>query len=736
MANQILAGAVVQAGMVIAGVDANNPPVTGSAPAPSLGDPFPHAGDIKATGAPYPFYAHSAEGNDWLTYGVFTDQPYDNFRGKPYIVPSDTPRGAIHFLRYDLDNEMLYAYVSASDMGTTLSELGFGSGWGLFYSWWTYGGNNSGAAPVANGASNTRLLKRPMTEAEFDALNFYWDADGGVEGQGSWKVDPVIVSPTQPVPATSVSDASFYSVASSDGQAIDIWSGTEGRVNGGEWVSYGLGEGWFGEVSNRPNMIEDGTWTGGAIHYLRYDPIGKRIWAFVSYENNPGFVGTLEQNGFTYGNDGFFNGLNNMTDFAPFPSGYFGTMTKSTAQYEPEDLAGLGITWNGTSWQAPQPSSSVTSWVVVGSIGDDDQGNNSGTAYVYSASDLSAAPTKLLPAANSGGDRFGGAVAATANTIVIGAYADDEPDYNVGSAYVFNANDLSATPTKLTSPNPTMTGEFGNAVAVTDNHVIIGAYKEHGPGASDDGKVYVYNANDLTAAPVVLSGTGSYDEFGISVAADSDIIVVGAHLDDEPNPTAPGGMAYDAGAVYVYNANDLTATPTRLVVPDPVRYEHLGESISINDNQIVVGTQSGNSAGPSTGTFFVFDRNDLSAEPTEITAFDAASNDRFGYSVASSNDKIAAGAWNESDGDGAVYVYDATDLTAAPTKLTPVSGTNGNLGWNVDIDGNYLVVGAKDGGTGGQVFVYDLSDLSGAPVELSRSNPENGDFFGWSVALG
>ena len=348
MANQILAGSVVSAGAVIAGVDADNPPVTGSAPAPSLGDPFPHAGDIKATGAPYPFYAHHANANDWLTYGVFTSQPYDNFRGKPYLVPSDTPLGAIHFLRYDVDNEMLYAYASGN-MTTVLPELGFGGGFGYFYSWWEYAGANTGAAATANGAAFMTGLKRAMTEAEFDALNFYWDADGGVEGQGSWKVDPVVVTPTQPVPATSVSDESFYSVASSDGQAIDIWAGSAARINAGEWVSYGLGEGWFGSISSKPRMIEDGTWTEGAIHYLRYDPVGKRIWAFVSY-GAPGFTGTLEQNGFSYGSGEFFNGLNNMTDFAYFPSGYFGTMTKSRLQYEPEDLAGLGISWNGTSW--------------------------------------------------------------------------------------------------------------------------------------------------------------------------------------------------------------------------------------------------------------------------------------------------------------------------------------------------------------------------------------------------
>ena len=376
MANQILAGAVVSAGAVIAGVDADNPPVTGSAPTPSLGDPFPHAGDIKATGAPYPFYAHTAEANDWLTYGVFTDQPYDTsgaYGGRPIITEDSA--GAIHFLRYDLDNEMLYAYASYSasgGMAQVLEDIGFGSGFGLFYSFWQSGGNNTGAAPV--GSYFTRALKKPMTEAEFDALEFYWDADGGQSGQGSWRINPDVVPPTQPVPATSVTDASFYSVTASDGQEV-----THGarRDIGGQWISYGLGEGWFGDHGGREKIIEDGTWTEGAIHYLRYDPISKRIWAFWSYEGTPGAYGTLEQGGFggysPEDENAFFdaNKATNMTDFHFFPSGYFGKMIGSKNQYEVEDLAGLGITWNGTSWTKADPLALPTTWTQAAGTSQD-----------------------------------------------------------------------------------------------------------------------------------------------------------------------------------------------------------------------------------------------------------------------------------------------------------------------------------------------------------------------------
>ena len=73
----------------------------------------------------------------------------------------------------------------------------------------------------------------------------------------------------------------------------------------------------------------------------------------------------------------------------------------------------------------------------------------------------------------------------------------------------------------------------------------------------------------------------------------------------------------------------------------------------------------------------MFDANDLTAEPTKLTAFDAAKNDYFGNSLDVSGDKIVVGAHYDDDNgsdSGAVYVYDLNDLTAQPTKLTPSDG--------------------------------------------------------------
>lgn len=324
-------------------------PATESAPTPSLGDPFPHAGDMKATGAPSPFYAHSEEVNDWLTYGVTANETYGTSGGRPRMT--DEAAGAIHFIRYDLDNEILYGYMSyatSEGPGAVLDDIGWG-GMGHFWSFWTNFGNNTHAAPI--GSYFPIGIKRPMTEAEFDALELYWDADGGQSGQGSWRINPDVEVPTMPTPATSVTDASFTAEAS-DGLAVVHNSRFDVFAN---WISYGT-VGFHGEHGGKDRIVAEGTATG-AVHYLRYDPIGKRIWSLVSWHPQGGGVGpTLIEKGFgdlttDFSTEPFFSAYlyNNFTYTASIGS-YFPAIVGSRLTYEPEDLAGLGITWDGTTW--------------------------------------------------------------------------------------------------------------------------------------------------------------------------------------------------------------------------------------------------------------------------------------------------------------------------------------------------------------------------------------------------
>lgn len=389
--------------------------------------------------------------------------------------------------------------------------------------------------------------------------------------------------------------------------------------------------------------------------------------------------------------------------------------------------------WSVLAAPAPAPApapSTLASWAVVGVQYADLGFTNSGAVYVYDVSDLSVQPTKLVLSGNGRNNhQFGSGVAATADKIVVGVPHDDDNGTDSGAVYVYDANDLSATPTKLTAFDGAGYDRFGKRVAATSNKIVVGAETSD---VDNVGAVYVYDANDLSAQPTKLTafdGAAS-DMFGYSVAASADKIVVGARYDDDKGS--------DSGSVYVYDANDLSAQPTKLTAFDGAQVDWFGHSVAVAADKIVVGAYGDDDNGSASGAVYVYDANDLSATPTKLTAFDAAAGDYFGWSVAVTADKIMVGAYRDDDNvtdSGSVYIYDANDLSAQPTKI--ISGESDNFGISLAAFSDKIIVGASmNNNYTGTAYVYDVNDLSAQPTKLLPSDLVSPDWAGFSVAIG
>ena len=81
--------------------------------------------------------------------------------------------------------------------------------------------------------------------------------------------------------------------------------------------------------------------------------------------------------------------------------------------------------------------------IVVGAYGDDDNGSSSGSAYIY---DLDGNQlSKITASDGAASDRFGGSVAVGSGRIVVGAYGDDDDGEASGSAYIFDLPEDSNT---------------------------------------------------------------------------------------------------------------------------------------------------------------------------------------------------------------------------------------------------------------------------------------------------
>jgi len=237
--------------------------------------------------------------------------------------------------------------------------------------------------------------------------------------------------------------------------------------------------------------------------------------------------------------------------------------------------------------------------IVVGANGEDstatgvngtgnDGAFDAGAAYVFVRDGVTWSQQAYLKASNTGADdRFGFTVAVAGDTIVVGAYGEDSSATGVngdqtsntsadsGAAYVFvRAGVTWSQQAYLKASNTDALDQFGVAVAVAGDTIVVGAYGEDSiaTGVNGDqantsastGAAYVFVRAGVTwsqQAYLKASNTGQSDEFGYSVAIAGDTVVVGARYESSSATGVNGDQASNAavisGAVYVYLVSDL-----------------------------------------------------------------------------------------------------------------------------------------------------------------------------------
>jgi hypothetical protein len=132
----------------------------------------------------------------------------------------------------------------------------------------------------------------------------------------------------------------------------------------------------------------------------------------------------------------------------------------------------------------------------VGAFGDDDNGTDSGSAYVFERSDSSWNEiAKLTASDGASGDYFGLSVSISGDYAIVGAYGDDDNDapYS-GSAYVFERSDSSWNEiAKLTASDGTSWDQFGRSVSISGDYAIVGAFADYANGNYYSGSAYVFS---------------------------------------------------------------------------------------------------------------------------------------------------------------------------------------------------------------------------------------------------
>ncbi len=373
--------------------------------------------------------------------------------------------------------------------------------------------------------------------------------------------------------------------------------------------------------------------------------------------------------------------------------------------------------------------------LVIGVKDDDDNGDTSGSAYVFARDNNEdwTQQAKLLASDGAMFDTFGISVAVSGNTIVVGApQHDDAEATDSGAAYVFvRDNEGNWTEqAKLIVPIPARGTFFGQSVAISGNTVLIGAIGDRNNGLPT-GSAYVFvrdNNGDWTQQTKLTDIDGTFiNQFGWSVALDSNTAIVGDRSDDGAT------VGTNSGSVYVFvrdNADNWTRQ-AKLTANDAAQGDEFGYVVALDSNTAVVGARYDDDIEAGTtdsGSAYVFvrDNEDSWTQQAKLTANDGATFDEFGFAVAIDGDTVVIGAPGYSEAGvglhiGAAYVFARTDNTWMQEAKWTVddAAPSDNFGWSVAINGDTVAVGAigddELANGSGAVYVYDLSADSTPP---------------------
>ncbi|MCK4653795.1 MAG: FG-GAP repeat protein [Candidatus Cloacimonetes bacterium] len=203
-------------------------------------------------------------------------------------------------------------------------------------------------------------------------------------------------------------------------------------------------------------------------------------------------------------------------------------------------------------------------YAVIGAYWDDDNGTNSGSAYIFHKSGTSwSEQAKLIASDGAFVDMFGWSVSIDGDYAVIGAYWDDNGS---GSAYIFHRSGTTWTEqAKLTASDGADYDYFGSSVSISGDYAVIGANYD-----DESGSAYIFLRSGTIwtqQAKITASDGSDYDLFGSSVSIDGDYTVIGASRDNDNGS--------ESGSAYFYSE---TPFPS----PQNIQIEIIGTDVHLS----------------------------------------------------------------------------------------------------------------------------------------------------------
>ncbi len=351
---------------------------------------------------------------------------------------------------------------------------------------------------------------------------------------------------------------------------------------------------------------------------------------------------------------------------------------------------------------------------------------------------------KLLASDGSEGDKFGSFVAISGNTALVGAYSDDDDGTDSGSAYILEQQqDGSWLETaKLLASDGTLYDKFGYSVAISGTTALVGSYGDD-DNESASGSAYIFQQQQdgswLETAKLLASDGASDDLFGRSVAISETTALIGSYGDDDNGTNS--GSAY----IFEQQVDGTWLETAKLLASDGASDDYFGRAVAISGTTAMIGAYNDDEKGSA----YIFQQQQDGSwlETAKLLASDGASDDRFGYNIAISGTIALVGNYADDDNEsssGSAYIFqqqqDGSWLET--TKLLASDGASSDyFGHSVDISGTIALVGAygddDNESASGSAYIFEQQQDGSWPetAKLLASDGSIAEQFGYSVAI-